>query len=110
MTLIMRILKFKNYKLFINLNEQNIINSISNYKSIPFYKYLSHSKTLSKFNLYSSEIGLYYLSEILKPVFIVVLSFVILGFTAKFQRNENFLRFYLFLLLSDLLYFYQKKL
>ena len=82
----------KNYNLFINFNEQNIINSISNYKSIPFYKYLSHSKTLSKFNLYSSEIGLYYLSEILKPVFIVVLSFVILGFTAKFQRNENFFK------------------
>ncbi len=81
-----------NYKLFINFNEQNIINSISKYKSIPFYKYLSHTKTLSKFNLYSSEIGLYYLSEILKPVFIVVLSFVIIGFTARFQRNENFFK------------------
>ena len=34
---------------------------------------ISHSKTLSKFNLYSSEIGLYYLSEILKPVFICIL-------------------------------------
>ena len=59
---------------------------------MPFYKYLNHSKTLSKFNLYSPEIGLYYLSEILKPIFIVVLAFVILGFTSKFQRNENFFK------------------
>ncbi|MDC3178827.1 hypothetical protein OBA41_05900, partial [Pelagibacteraceae bacterium] len=35
---------------------------------------------------------LYYLSEILKPFFIVVLSFVIIGFTSKFQRNENFFK------------------
>ena len=28
----------------------------------------------------------------MKPIFIVVLSFVILGFTAKFQRNENFFK------------------
>ena len=47
---------------------------------------------LSKFNLYSPEIGLYYLSEILKPIFIVILAFVILGFTSKFQRNENFFK------------------
>ena len=81
-----------NYKLNINFNKDNIINSISKFKLIPFYKYLSHSKTLSKFNLYSPEIGLYYLSEILKPFFIVVLSFVIIGFTSKFQRNENFFK------------------
>ncbi len=81
-----------NYNLNINFNKDNIINSISKFKLIPFYKYLSHSKTLSKFNLYSPEIGLYYLSEILKPFFIVVLSFVIIGFTGKFQRNENFFK------------------
>ncbi len=84
--------KLESFKLPINFNKENIINSISKYKNIPFYKYMSHSKTLSKFNLYSSEIGLYYLSEILKPIFIVVLAFVILGFTAKFQRNENFFK------------------
>ena len=82
----------KNYNLKINFNKENIINSVSKYKLIPFYKYLSHSKTLEKFNLYSPEIGLYYLSEILKPIFIVVLAFVILGFTSKFQRNENFFK------------------
>tara|TARA_B100000989_G_scaffold296722_1_gene280594 strand:- start:13071 stop:14150 length:1080 start_codon:yes stop_codon:yes gene_type:complete len=86
---------FKNinsYNLNINFNEDNVLNSISRYKLIPFYKYIEHSKTLSKFNLYSPEIGLYYLSEVLKPIFIVVLSFVILGFTSKFQRNENFFK------------------
>ena len=46
-----------NYKLNINFNKDNIINSISKFKLIPFYKYISHSKTLNKFNLYSPEIG-----------------------------------------------------
>ena len=93
---------FKNlnsYDLNINFNEDNILNSISRYKLVPFYNYIEHSKTLSKFNLYSPEIGLYYLSEVLKPIFIVVLSFVILGFTCKFQRNENFFKV-LFLAIS----------
>ena len=76
----------------INFNKENILNSISKYKLIPFYKYINHTKTLSKFNLYSEEIGLYYLSEVLKPIFIVVLAFVIIGFTSKFQRNENFFK------------------
>ncbi len=82
----------KNYDLRINFNKNNLINSISKYKLVPFYNYLNHTKTLSKFNLYSSEIGLYYLSEILKPIFTVILAFVILGFTSKFQRNENFFK------------------
>ncbi len=83
---------FNNYNLNLNFNKDNIINSILKYKLIPFYQYINHSKTLSKFNLYSPEIGLYYLSEILKPIFIVVIGFVILGFTSKFQRNENFFK------------------
>ena len=53
---------------------------------------MNHTNTLSKFNLYSPEIGLYYLSQILKPIFIVVLAFVIFGLTSKFQRNENFFK------------------
>ncbi len=81
-----------NFNLIINFNKDNILDSISKYKLIPFYSYINHSKTLSKFNLYSSEIGLYYISEILKPAFLVVLAFVILGFTSKFQRNENFFK------------------
>ena len=79
-------------ELKINFNKENILNSISEYKLIPFYKYTKHTKTLNKFNLYSKEIGLYYLSEVLKPIFIVVLAFVIIGFTSKFQRNENFFK------------------
>ncbi len=82
----------QNYNLKINFNKENIIDSISKYKLIPFYKYLKHSKTLSKFNLYSPEIGLYYLSEIFKPIFLVVIVFVIVGYTSKFQRNENFFK------------------
>ena len=81
-----------NFNLIINFNKDNLLDSVSKYKLIPFYSYINHSKTLSKFNLYSSEIGLYYISEILKPAFLVVLAFVILGFTSKFQRNENFFK------------------
>ncbi len=80
------------YKHKINFNRSNLLNSITNYKQIPFYKYWSHSKTLKKFNLYSSEIGLHYLSEIFKPFFIVLLSFLIVGFSGKFRRNENFFK------------------
>ncbi len=80
------------FNLTLNFTEENILNSISRYKLVPFYNYLQHSKTLSKFNLYSPEIGLYYISEILKPFFIVMLAFVIFGFTSKFQRNENFFK------------------
>ena len=90
-----KIEKYKNldnYSLIINFNKENIINSISKYKQIPFYKYLNHTKTLSKFNLYTPEIGLFYLSEVLKPIFTVVLAFVIISFTGKFQRNENFFK------------------
>tara|TARA_Y100001970_G_C14084282_1_gene776442 strand:+ start:487 stop:1194 length:708 start_codon:yes stop_codon:yes gene_type:complete len=81
-----------NFNLLINFNKENILNSISKYKLVPFYNYIKHSKTLNKFNLYSPEIGLYYISEFLKPAFIVVLAFVIIGFTSKFQRNENFFK------------------
>ena len=80
------------YNLSINFSKDNILKSISKYKLVPFYNYINHSRTLSKFNLYSAEIGLFYLSEILKPIFIVVLAFVIVGFTSKFQRNENFFK------------------
>ena len=80
------------YKLSINFNKKNIVDSIAKYKLVPFYKYFNHSKTLAKFNLYSPEIGLYYLSEILKPVFISMLAFVIISFTGKYKRNENFFK------------------
>ncbi len=81
-----------NYNLIINFDKENLLNSISKYNLVPFYRYIDHINTLNKFNLYSPEIGLYYLSELLKPLFIVVLSFVIVGYTSKFKRNENFFK------------------
>jgi len=80
------------FNLSINFSKDNILKSISKYKLVPFYNYINHSRTLSKFNLYSAEIGLFYLSEILKPIFVVILALVMVGFTAKFQRNENFFK------------------
>ena len=81
-----------NYKLKLNFNKKNILNSITNYKFIPFYNYTNHIYTLKKFNLYSSEVSLFYISEILKPVFITMLSFVVIGICGKFKRNENFFK------------------
>ena len=85
----------KNYEidkmnLKVNFNKKNILDSISNYKFIPYYSYREHIKSLKKFNLYTPEISLYYLSEFLKPFFLVVISFVVMGFSGKFKRNENF--------------------
>ena len=51
-----------NYNLIINFNKDNIINSISKYKLVPFYNYTIILNNI-KFNLYSPEIGLYYLSK-----------------------------------------------
>ena len=101
--------KLENYKLKINFNKQNILNSITNYKLIPFYKYWSHSATLKKFNLYSSEIGLYYISELLKPFFILMLSFVVVGFSGKFKRNENFFKILFFSILIGFIIFFLKE-
>jgi len=80
----------ENLILDLNFSKQNILNSITNFKNIPFYNYFNHIKTLKKFNLYSPTISLYYLSEILKPLFLIVLAFVVMGFSAKYKRNENF--------------------
>ena len=105
----------ENYKeinsinLKINFNKENIINSIENYRLIPFYNFLTHTNTLKKFNLYSPEIGLYYLSEIFKPLFIVMLAFIILGFSGKFKRNENFFKILFISILIGFLVFFLKE-
>ena len=39
--------------------------------------------------MYSYEIVLFYLSEVLKPIFIVVLAFVIVGFTSKWYIVQS---------------------
>ena len=84
--------KLKTYKLKLNFNKENIVDTLSNYKFVPFYKYFEHIKNLKKFNLYSTEVSLYYLSEILKPFFLIVIGFTIMGFSGKFKRNENFFK------------------
>ncbi len=101
--------KIDKFNLKINFNKDSIINSIADYKSIPYYKYLSHSKTLKKFNLYSSEIGLFYISELLKPIFIVMLSFVVLGYSGKFKRSDNFFKVLSISIFVGLLIFFIKE-
>ncbi len=93
----------------LNFEKKNIIDSISNYKFIPFYKYKNHINSLKKFNLYSSEISLYYLSEILKPIFLVIIGFVVMGFSGKFKRNENFFKILFISVLIGFLIFLLKE-
>ena len=80
------------YNFKLNFNKKNITDSLSNYKYIPFYKFNDHINTLKKFNLHSQEISLFYLSEILKPFFLVLIGFVIMGFSGKFKRSDNFFK------------------
>ena len=84
--------KYENYQLKINFTKTNITESLSNYKFVPFYKYWSHTRNLKKFNLYTNEISLHYISEILKPIFMLVIRLVVLGFSGKFKRNESFFK------------------
>jgi len=83
---------YENYQLKLNFTKKNITDSLSNYKFVPFYKYWNHTKNLKKFNIYSNEISLHYISEILKPVFMLVIGLVVLGFSGKFKRNESFFK------------------
>lgn len=80
------------FNLNLNFDKQNIVDSMSNFKHIPFFQYNRHIKNLKKFNLHSPEVSLYYLSEILKPLFLIVLGFTVMGFTGKFKKNENFFK------------------
>ena len=82
----------ENHIIKLNFYRSDIIDSISNYKYIPFYKYFFHIKNLKKFDLYSNEISLYYISELLKPFFLIIIAFVVMGFSSKFRRNENFFK------------------
>jgi len=82
----------KKFVLNLNFSKENILTSNINYKNIPYYNYINHVKTLKNFNLYSSAVGLFYISEILKPFFMIILAFVVMGFSAKYKRNENFFK------------------
>ncbi len=104
-----------NYKLnksailALNFDNKDLSGSILNYKFIPFYDYKDHLNSLKKFNLYSSEISLYYLSEILKPLFLVAIGFVVMGFSGKFKRNENFFKVLFISILIGFLIFLLKE-
>ena len=80
------------YNLNINFNKKNIIDSILYYKHIPYYNYYEHIINLKKFNLHSSQVSLYYLSEILKPFFLIMVGFVVMVFSGKFKKNEGFFK------------------
>ena len=82
----------KEYILDLNFSKESILRSNINYKNIPYYNYLNHIKTMKNFNLYSSAVGLFYLSEILKPLFMILLAFVVMSFSAKYKRNESFFK------------------
>ena len=99
-----------NYNIDINFTSKNIIDSVSNYKYIPFYKYPNHLENLKKFNLHSNEIALYYLSEITKPFFLILLGFVVMGYSGKFKRNENFFKILFISILIGFLFFILKEL
>ena len=87
--------KYFNHKKFLldlNFSKESILTSNINYKNIPYYNYITHVKTMKKFNLYSSAVGLFYLSELLKPIFMILLAFVVMSFSAKYKRNESFFK------------------
>ena len=84
--------KHKEFILDLNFSKESILASNINYKNIPYYNYISHVKTMKKFNLYSSAVGLFYLSEVLKPIFMILLAFVVMSFSAKYKRNESFFK------------------
>ena len=97
--------KMNRLEINVNFNNTDIVNSISFYKHIPFYNYKKHLESLKKFNLYSQEISLFYLSEILKPFILVILGFVVMGFASKFKRNENFFKILFFSILIGFCFF-----
>jgi len=98
-----------NFKLKLNFDKSNIVDSISNYKFIPFYKYKEHINNLKKFNLHSAEVSLYYLSEILKPIFLMIIGFTVMGFSAKFNRNDSFFKILFIAILIGFLIFLLKE-
>ena len=100
----------KELNLKLNFSKDNILSSVVNYKNIPYYSYLNHIKTLKKFNLYSSAVSLHYISEIMKPFFMVLLSFIVMGFSAKYKRNENFFRVLFYAVLIGFIFYIYREL
>ena len=80
----------KKLNLKLNFTKENLLSSFINYKNIPYYNYINHIQTLKKFNIFSSAITLHYVSELLKPFFMILLAFVVMSYSAKYKRNEKF--------------------
>ena len=99
----------KNIELDLNFNKNNLVDSISNYRYVPFYKYNKHLNSLKKFNLYSSEISLFYISALINPFFLVIIGFVVMGFSGKFKKNENFFKVLFISILIGFLLFLLKE-
>ena len=100
----------ENLNLELNFSKENIVSSVTHYKNIPYYNYIDHIVTLKKFNLYTSAIGLHYLSEFLKPLFMVLLAFVVMGFAAKYKRNESFFKVLFYSVLLGFIFFILREL
>jgi len=97
--------KHKQFLLDLNFTKESILTSNINYRNIPYYNYINHVKTLKKFNLYSSAVGLFYISEILKPIFMILLAFVVMSFSAKFKRNDSFFKILFYAVLIGFLFY-----
>ena len=81
---------FKNIE--INFVQKDILNSLQYYKYTPFYKYYEYATSMKKLNYLSTDMILYFLSEIIKPILLISICFVVTGYVAKFKRNENFFK------------------
>ena len=101
--------KHDEFVLDLNFSRESILNSNINYKNIPYYNYINHVKTMKKFNLYSSAVGLFYLSEVLKPIFMILLSFVVMSFSAKYKRNDNFFKILFYAVLIGFCFYVLKE-
>ena len=104
--------KYFNHNEFIldlNFSKESILRSNINYKNIPYYNYIKHVKTMKKFNLYSSAVGLFYLSEVLKPIFMILLAFVVMSFSAKYKRNESFFKILFYAVLIGFAFYMLKE-
>ena len=105
--------KYTNHKKFLldlNFTKESILTSNINYKNIPYYNYINHIETMKKFNLYSSAVGLFYLSEVLKPIFMILLAFLVMGFSAKYKRNDSFFKVLFYAVLIGFSFFMLKEL
>ena len=64
---------------------------------------------MEKFNLHSPEISLFYISELLKPIFLVMLGFIVMGYSGKFKKNESFFKILFIAILIGFLIFILKE-